>query len=136
MRRSIFVDTSGWIALADEKDENHGRARELFRSIFTEYQQVTTTNHVVGETYTTVRCRMGFQTAWQFLRNVQESRRLKTVFVSREQEQDAFDLLGRYSDQRLSFVDATSFVVMKDNGIFDCFAFDRHFLSGGFQIHP
>ncbi|MBI4333727.1 MAG: PIN domain-containing protein [Chloroflexi bacterium] len=132
----IFVDSSAWIALSDKKDENHTPARRFFSLIFTENGQVVSTNHVIGETYTFVCHRLGYSLAQQFLTSVRESQRLKNIFVSREQEEKAYGLLARYRDQRLSFVDATSFVVMRENRMSECFTFDRHFAAVGFRCLP
>ncbi len=44
--------------------------------------------------------------------------------------------MERYSDQAFSFVDATSFVVMRNQRISYGFAFDGHFAAAGFTVLP
>ena len=136
MAGGIFVDTSAWYALADKVDVNHGLATEFFPRAMAEYREIVSTNHVIGETYTLIVSRLGRDAAWLFLRNIRKSGRLKRVFVSEKQEGEAYGLLERYSDQDLSFVDSTSFVVMRDQGISFGFAFDRHFAAAGFTVLP
>ena len=136
MKGSIFVDTSAWYALADTFDVNHAMAAEFFPGVVAEHREILSTNHVIGETYTLIRSRLGRDAAWQFLRSVRRSPSFRRIFVSERQEEEAYSLLERYSDQAFSFVDATSFVVMKDQGISHGFAFDRHFAAAGFTLLP
>ncbi len=136
MKRFLFVDTSAWYAFADEGDERHPEARQSFRSFLLEYREVVSTNHVIGETYTTIRKRLSHAAAWQFLDRIRESRRVTEIFVSEAQERKAYLFLQKHSEQKFSFVDGSSFIVMKERGITDCFTFDRHFIAAGFNILP
>ena len=42
--------------------------------------------------------------------------------------------LARFADQRYSLVDAVSFEVMRQAGVTQAFAFDRHFEVAGFAL--
>jgi len=95
-----------------------------------------TTNHVVGETFTLLRIVKGYGAAAAFLDVLQASRRLERIFVTRETESRAFELLHRYREHPLSFVDGTSFAVMREGRLRHAFAFDRHFATAGFVRIP
>ena len=95
-----------------------------------------TSNHVVGETYTLLRTAKGFREAWQFIERIRESPRVKLYFVTATLEEEAWEWLRRYEDHDFSFVDATSFCVMRAQGIHHSFAFDRHFATAGFTRVP
>lgn len=71
--RRVFVDTSGFYALIVGKDENHGRAEELFKLTQREAWRLVTTNAVVFETQALLlhRARPGRETALKFLDAVQ-----------------------------------------------------------------
>jgi uncharacterized protein len=129
MKRSLFVDSSAWYALADREDVYHDRAAACLTDALSAYARFVTTNHVVGESYTLIRMRLGYAAAQQFLRSLEQSHKVELVFVAQDQEEAAFVLLRRYADQEFSFVDATSFVVMKALGIRDAFTFDHHFAT-------
>lgn len=135
-RKNIFVDTSAWYALADAGDFNHRKARTFFTAALADYRELVTTNHVIGESYTLLRYRLGHDISWKFLGNIRKSQKLRSIFVSEELEQKAYRLLEHYPDQKFSFVDGTSFTLMKEQNISDCFAFDRHFFTAGFTILP
>lgn len=136
MKGSIFVDTSAWYALISSGDRNHPLASEFLPNALIEFRELVSTNLVIGETYTLVTSRLGYDAAWRFLRQIRKSPRLRRVFVTEELEMKAYDFLESRTDQRFSFVDGTSFAVMKAQGISSCFAFDRHFGAAGFTALP
>jgi predicted nucleic acid-binding protein len=136
MKRSLFVDSSAWYALADRDDPYHNHAASYLTESLAAYARLVTTNHVVGESYTLIRMRLGHAATQQFLKSLDHTHRLQRIFVVESQEEAAFALLRRYDDQDFSFVDATSFVVMKTLGLRDAFTFDKHFATAGFVAVP
>ena len=126
----IFVDSSFWVALAIEKDRQHAHARGLFSSIGDE--PLVTTNHVRGETWTFLRRKVGHDAAVRFLSSLEASSRLEMVHVEPDLEQRAITWLRRHDDREYSFVDATSFAVMRSMKIREALAFDGDFAAAGF----
>jgi len=133
---SLFVDTSAWYALADEGDINHLRAQSFFREAMARGERFITSNLIVGETYTLLCTRLGYEAAWEFLDRTRASTRLEIIFISPDLEEAAYALLKRYRNQPFSFVDGTSFVLMGKMGLDRAFAFDRHFEVAGFALVP
>jgi predicted nucleic acid-binding protein len=127
----IFVDTSYWVALRNRRDARHEEARNLART----HQRtlLVTTNHVRGETWTHLRRRVGHRAAVSFLDSVDRSPRLRVVLVSPELEDDADRWLRRRDEREYSFVDATSFAMMRSLRITQALAFDGDFAAAGFQ---
>lgn len=68
-----------------------------------------------------------------FLTEVERSAHLRIVFVSSEIEDDAIRWLRRHDERPYSFVDATSFLVMRDLKITDVLTFDADFTAVGFH---
>ena len=104
MRRSIFVDSSGWYALLDANDAGHASALRRFQRATDAKRPMVTTNHVVGETYTLVRRRLGNRAALAFLQEVRDDPLVHRSFVSEAWEQEAQELQAQYDDQPFSFV--------------------------------
>jgi predicted nucleic acid-binding protein len=134
--RRVFVDTGAWYALQVQDDEWHQPAVDAMRALVGGPHVLVTTNHIVGETYTLLRIACGHSAALRFLDGLEESRRLARVFVSAELETRAYRILRQYADQEFSFVDATSFAVMRRDRIRHALAFDRHFAAAGFIRVP
>lgn len=126
----IFVDTSFWIGLSDKSDGRHTEASDLLR---TQHRaRLVTTNHVLGETWTFLRKRHRHAVAMMFLERVENAQRVEVQFASPDIERDAWDWLRRHDEREYSFVDATSFALMRRLAIREAFAFDGDFAAAGF----
>jgi uncharacterized protein len=131
----IFVDTSFWAALTAATDDRHDEAVELFQAHWSE--RLVTSNHVRGETWTLLRRRRGHRSAVAFLDRVGRTRRLSLEFVSRDLEEQALRWLRRHDEREYSFVDATSFAVMRSLKMREALAFDGDFAAAGFiELRP
>ena len=130
-----FVDTSFWVALGFSRDDNHQEARTLW--LTDPRSGVLTTNHVVGETWTFLRRRAGHDTAVRFLDQLERSPRVGVLHVDEAIEAEALAWLRRRDERTYSFVDATSFAVMRRQRLRDALAFDGDFTAAGFvEVRP
>ena len=123
LRLVRFVDTSYWVALRLRRDANHGVAVRLW----TPGQPILTTNQVVGETWTFLRRRDGHPSAVAFLDAVESADWLTVVHVDEATEREARAWLRRHDERVYSFVDATSFAVMRRERLREALAFDGDF---------
>lgn len=126
----IFADTSFWIAGAHVRDARHKEAALLLRQHRDD--QIVTSNHVVGETWTFLRRRAGHAIASGWLDFIEASPRVSRSFVSPELEQTAWGWLRKHNERAYSFVDATSFALMRSMKIREALAFDGDFTAAGF----
>lgn len=124
-----FADTSFWYAIQERRDRHHGEAAALARG---ERSRIVTSNHVVGETWTLLRRRVGHAAAVGFLDRLQQLANVERVHVDAETEDDAWRWLRRHHEREYSFVDATSFAVMRRRRISEALAFDGDFNAAGF----
>lgn len=129
-----FADTGWWVAWALPDDARHERAIAMLQSL-RRTEQVLTTNLVVGETWTFLRRKDRHATAVAFLDRVAElggDGRLVVHRVTAEQEDAALAWLRRHDERVYSFVDASSFRVMRDRRLSEALAFDSDFAAAGF----
>ncbi|MBV9661561.1 MAG: PIN domain-containing protein [Acidimicrobiales bacterium] len=126
----IFVDTSFWVALHNRRDARHEQARTLLERHMS--SPLVTSNHVRGETWTFLRRRAGHAAAVSFLDAVDSSPRVAVVYVSEQVEARALSWLRRRCEREYSFVDATSFELMRTRRIRDALAFDGDFSAAGY----
>jgi len=134
MAEEIFVDASAWVALADENDNRHAEAAQIYSHVLTHYQRLVTTNLVVAEAYVIIRHGLGITAAIELVETVNSSLRVRYIHSNEALEVQALAILRQYDDQDFSYADAVSFAVMKQRGILDAFAYDRHFRAMGFRM--
>lgn len=135
-----FIDTGAFCAFSDRKDSCHELAVRQFALILKENRPLITTNFIVDETYTWLRYRLGFGQAIEFLRRIRETEKrkqsLEVITIVRSIEDKAARYLEKYSDQDLSYTDATSFAVIQERKIKQVFSFDRHFYLMPIELVP
>ena len=134
MTKQLFVDTGAWIALADKTDEHHARAVEIQDGLRRRKARLVTSDYVVDETLTWLRYKAGHRAATIFGSAVFESKVLDVTAIDRAALADAWVIFRKFSDQRFSFTDCTSFALMKTQRISRAFTFDDHFNVMGFRL--
>lgn len=135
-KRTVFVDTGAWYALADRSDQYHDRAIGIYPELLRGYQRLITTNLVVSETYILVRRALGHREAMTFLESIEASPRVIKIYSDESLESTAKDILRQYEDQDFSYTDGVSFAAMMQKEIEDAFSFDQHFRTAGFRLIP
>ncbi len=126
----IFVDTSFFVAGASRRDTHHKDALELARRYAS--QGLVTSNHVRGETWTFLNRRYGHRVAVDFLDRLGRTRRLEVATVDERLEREALRWLRSHDERVYSFVDATSFALMRSRRTREALAFDGDFAAAGF----
>lgn len=103
-------------------------------------EQVLTTNLIVGETWTFMSRKAGHRTAAGFLDAVEvlsDAAKLVLFSVTEEQQERAWKWLRKHDQRPFSFVDATSFEVMRSRRLREALAFDNDFAAAGFvEVRP
>ena len=128
--RRVFIDTGAWLAVQAQGDVHHARAASLFRTLAARKVGLVTTNFVLAETYTLLLRRFGHAQAMTFRRRAPGV--TQVISVDRLLEGKALELLGRFADQRFSFVDGTSFAAMRQERLRFALSFDTDFRTAGF----
>jgi predicted nucleic acid-binding protein len=126
----IFVDTSYWVALRNRRDTHHVEALDLLERHGE--TPLVTSNHVRGETWTFLRRRSGHGAAVEFLDALRASPRIDVLFAEEAVEAEALRWLRRHDEREYSFVDATSFLLMRSLRIRQALAFDGDFAAAGY----
>jgi predicted nucleic acid-binding protein len=129
-----FVDTSFWVGSQVADDRRHRDAVALWRS---SGEPVRTTNLVIGETWTFLNLKAGRRAALAFVDGIERSTRTSVKHVDPTIDSRAWDWLRDRSDRVYSYVDATSFEIMRKERISEALAFDGDFSAAGFvEVRP
>lgn len=98
---------------------------------------MVTTNYVIGETWTLLRRRSGHAAAVGFLDRLSSLPDVRVLRVDEATENEAWRWLRVRGEREYSFVDATSFAVMRRRRIREALAFDGDFSAAGFvEVRP
>jgi uncharacterized protein len=134
----LFVDTWGWVAVADRRDPGHAPAMEIFRQARRSGGTVTS-NFILDETFTLLFKRRPFEDAWHFTTDVVRSPFIDIQEVTRARFSRTIELRKQFSDKpKISFTDLSTMAIMGELGITDILTADRHFthVGLGFRVLP
>jgi predicted nucleic acid-binding protein len=134
--RSVFVDTSAFVALRNASEAEHERARAALSRLLSEGAVLFTSNYVFAETYTALLVRVGREEAIEWGRRFRAGTAIELVRLEPEVEDEAWQILERHDDKGWSYVDATSFALIERDGGGEAFAFDSHFAQRGLRVVP
>ncbi|MDQ3553996.1 MAG: PIN domain-containing protein [Chloroflexota bacterium] len=129
---TAFVDTSALYALLDEDDGNHRRAEDALQMLARERRRLFTHSYVVVESVALVQRRLGIT---QVRRLVDHLLGVVAIrWVDEALHRAAYAALLASDSRGVSLVDHTTFIVMREAGIDDAFAFDSDLMSQGFHL--
>ena len=136
MRRGLFVDTAGWMAMADASDPAHEASRAARDHWLEEGGVLVSTDYVLDETLTLLRVRLGLAAALLWWEQVDRSSRLRWEWIDSERAERARAWFFQWADKTFSFTDCASFVVMKELRLKRALTTDGRFRQAGFDVVP
>jgi predicted nucleic acid-binding protein len=138
----IFVDTWAWIALVDKTDQYYAAAQRQHDQHIASRERYVTSDFMLTEFINYLHTSFDSDDAQVTVELMFEQAAggaLELIHVSPDQFLRAWQLRKKYRDKSdISFIDFTSFVVMRDLGITDVFTGDAHFqqVGMGFRLVP
>jgi predicted nucleic acid-binding protein len=136
VRDVVFVDTSAFVALRNQRELEHDAARRALRDLVERRVPLLTSNYVFAETYTALLVRVGRDEAITWGRALRASTAIELVRVDEVLEEEAWSILESHADKRWSYVDATSFALLARERVAVAFSFDQDFAQRGLALVP
>ena len=129
---ATLIDTSALYVLLDESDPDHAAAVAILSRSRTADPNLVIHSYALSESIALVQRRFGLDAV----------RRLVDVYlpiieiawVDHDLHDRALSVLLGSGRRTVSLVDQVSFILMRDRGIRSAFAFDRDFLTQGFEL--
>lgn len=127
----VFIDSSAWIAYFNSDDDFHSQALEFFKK----RPRLVTSNVVLHEAVVHLENRVGRKAAERAAVHILNPLLVELIVISKETENKS---LAKYQggSKKISFVDWTNFVLMKEHNIKKIFAFDEDFKKMGLGVVP
>lgn len=129
----IFVDSSAWVALFSDTDQNHKKACDIYDNLKEVKAVLHTSDYVFDETVTFILQRRGHRLAIVAGDALLSSGLVSIAHIIDETLQTAWDLFRKYDDKKLSFTDITSFTLSREMAINKIFTFDSDFKKIGME---
>lgn len=130
---AVFIDTSFFIAILDEKDDFYKEALKIWDKLRREQVSLVTSNYILDETFTLIRKRRGIKKTEELRRLlINNAANIKIIRVAATDEGKAWKWFSK-DWSNLSFTDCVSFAVMERLGLRRVATFDRHFSKAEFK---
>jgi uncharacterized protein len=137
--KRVFVDTSAWIDLMNSNELHHTAAVAFHKSLDPMTLRITSWG-IVSETFTWIRYHIGYREAsrWLSLKDSLENQGfLQVIYPDSQMEIGVRKVIGRFQDQKLSYVDALTIALIQSRPDIDAiFAFDHHMSLAGIPVLP
>ena len=117
----IYVDTSAFIAFADQSDSYHS----LFRRLFANPPKLITTSLVVAEGHGWFLKRYDVTRGLRFLSMI-EAMPIGIISIGLQEQREATSIIRKYSDQEFTLTDAVGLHLMAARRIGMCWSTDFH----------
>jgi hypothetical protein len=132
MAHDIFVDTSGFFAMLASDDDRHAEAGRIVAAAQKRKRAFVTTDYVLDETATLLKARRKTHLLAGLFERLDQSRACRIEWTDSERFHDVRAFFLKHADQRWSFTDCLSFVVMKTLRLREALTNDAHFRQAGF----
>ena len=126
---TLFGDSLFFIALLNQRDQFHERARKLEAG---EKLHIVTTRWILAEVADALAVPPWRESAAMFIHRSASSPRMRVIHESDLLFDRGFALYRQRADKNWSLTDCISFIVMGDEGLTDALTGDHHFEQVGF----
>ena len=138
---AVFVDSCVWIGALNRRDTHHDLyADALYRAKRGEWGEIVTSDYVLDEVVTrAMKSEKDVHLARNLGEAILESRAVNLLHVCEKDVREAWAILIRYQDKRLSFTDCTIHRLLEREGIEHLLTSDSDFdgLGGDYEtVNP
>lgn len=131
---SIFIDTSAFFAILDSGDKFHKESKDTFLRLIRDKEIFHSSNYITIETMVLVQNRLGLDAVRAFQDDIVPI--INIHWVDERIHNIAVSSLLIARRKNISFIDYTSFELMRLLGLKKVFTFDKHFVEQSFKLLP
>jgi uncharacterized protein len=135
-RRTIFVNSSGWLALYNRNDPHHAAARALWDELRDEPVRFVTTDYVLDQVYTVLKVFGSLHAAQAVQAVVKNSQLVRLFMVDAVIFDRAWRVFMEDEQPQWTFTDCVNYSVIRYQGIDEVFTFDPNFAHPGITLIP
>lgn len=139
MANKIFVDTSAWISYLGSDQPKHINIKNLIKQFIKDGVILCTSNDVIDETTTRFIYDTNIKITEQFINLIKNNiakNNLVQLWVDEQTQFEAFEVVVKFAEHKLSLTDATTVVLMKRFNIDAVVSLDSDFRKVGIKTLP
>ena len=139
MDEKYFIDATAWINYVLIGEPHHDEAVAFLKACIEGRKALFTSNDIVDETVTRLRYRVNFNVASDFFLFFQENVKkglLIQLWVDEQLQLEAWELMEKFREHKLSLTDATSIAIMNRFRMDAIITFDDDFKKVGVRTLP
>ncbi len=139
MASKIFVDTSAWISYFGSDQPKHISIQNLIKQFIRDNVTICTSNDVIDETVTRLVYDTNIKIAQEFINLIKKSSQVNSLvqlWVDEQVQSEAFEIVARFAEHKLSLTDATTIVLMNRFNIYSVISLDSDFKKVGLKTLP
>ncbi|MDO8638741.1 MAG: PIN domain-containing protein [Candidatus Daviesbacteria bacterium] len=126
----VLIDTSAFMALILENESYHQKVVDQYKAYKKSRAQLITSDYILDELYT--RCvyragSFGAKLAVDLIQEIVDHNELTVLEIDSQVFQKAQGIFLKFSDNKISFTDTTSYVLYKNFALDEIFTLDSDF---------
>lgn len=139
MTRTVFIDTSAWISYILSRQPRHSTIKNLIKQFVKNNTVIYTSNDVIDETTTRLIYDTNSKIVERFVNFITDGAKRGSIlqlWVDEEIQGQAFELVQKFSEHRLSLTDATTVSLAKKFNIEAILTLDSDFTKIKAPVFP
>lgn len=138
MSPKAFIDSSAWIAYYFSDEPRHIRIKNIIKNFIKENLIIATSNDVIDETVTLLLYAKP-KLASKFIEFIKKNISANSIiqlWVNEKIQNEAFGLVEKFAEHKLSLTDATTIALVKKFNIESVISLDSDFIKVGINTLP
>ncbi len=124
----VFIDTSAFVALLVESETDHEKVAKIYLDYRQRRATFLTSDYVLDELFTRLLYyKFDLRTYIEKLKSSIARKEIAVLHIGESLFEKALDIFLKYSDHKISFTDATSYILYKDFALDEVFTLDSDF---------
>lgn len=139
MAHKVFIDTSAWISYSLSKQPKHSTIENLLKQLIKDGAMICTSNDVIDETATRLIYDTNIKIVNKFInliKNSSKTNSLVQLWVDEQIQTEAFEIVEKYAEHKLSLTDATTIALVNKFSIESVISLDSDFVKVGINTLP
>lgn len=124
----VFIDTSAFVALLVESETDHEKVAQKYRLLRQERAAFVTSDYILDELFTRLLFfKLDIRKHVKKLRESTDRNEIGVLHIDESLFEKSLEVFLKFSDHKISFTDATSYVLYKDFALDEIFTLDDDF---------